>query len=347
MKKLSKVLAVILTAVIMLQINTGVNAYASEQERSPLDVYIDSVAGAYLPANGFSCTSVDVTPVYEVDNGDGGICFFIDDTVIGYVSIVEINGEYYSSFSCLDNEDVDNVFDTEEDFWLGLEGGSLFMITDDSVICLSGIMQPVYADTFPNTGSVSRTIQVQAPNINARTNNMYYYLSVTPVSNTINSGDGRCWAACVAASVNYQLDMMEEADDVYYRAASAPGHPSGTPTGTGAWVKFAFKTYGLTAYHVTCGLNLGRIENLLKKGIPFVCFLNNPSGQNHGVLLTGVNIMGSTRVYFLMEPNSASIVSVLVSEDALTDPDNYFVYSNSGNTYNGWFATVYNYDVAG
>jgi hypothetical protein len=173
----------------------------------------------------------------------------------------------------------------------------------------------------------------------------YNYLYVTPVSNGYDpyNGAGLCWAACVAAKSNYQigtsLSAIRVLNDCINNTTQGEIAAYGRPSGSVHWIDRAFSFEGLSTTNMAGGLTISQITAQLASNKPIFMYLTN--GQvSHTILAIGVYADGSTNVYYVMDPNQGSIVSINVSQSALSNPSN-FSYITSTRTYSTWYWSFY------
>lgn len=340
MKK--RVLAFYVSLIMVLTTLLGNVAVVYASSNNEMDEYAASVVGSFLHANGYwgeDCYLSQSYPVYDVlDEDISHHLYFVleEGQVVGRLAVFENEGQYNTGYI----HGAIEGFDPNDPFQLYLSGNSLFLRQNLVDIQISGEGQ---YDNF--VGEIPVLAQVICENndiqINQVVNRMtYYYLPVSRVPNSTVNKIGICWAACIAARVNYHQGKNLTARNVYDACnATAIGRPSGTPSGVPEWIQYGYSKYGINTTCAEAGKNFGQVCDLLSSDKPIYCSFTD--GTNfHAVLLIGVYQEGSSNIYMFRDPNESNLVSINVSNDALTDAT-LVTYTNSSLSLNNWRRSIY------
>lgn len=340
MKISKRLLGIILVAV--LSIVHLVPAKAEKVDNSPntsMDALVASEICSYLHSNNLYADYLSqAIPVWNADDDSikQYIYFVFDkEQTIGYMSVYG-NTKYQLNFinsnvSVKNGESIQLLYKDEE----------LLILSSEGARHLAGEYNDYINADFSGDKQcvVERTIEIQEQQ-QTRINPTVYQLLLPYVANSTVDGVGICWAACIASRVNYEKGKSLTAKQVYNKCNNATsGRPSGTPEGTGTWIKFGYSLYGIDVTCVNSGKNLSQITSLLSQNTPISCAFSR-SGGAHEVLLVGVYIDASTNVYTFRDPNETGTVSIKVSNAALTDSSKV-TYSNSSHTYSSWYRSIY------
>lgn len=337
-----RLLAVSVFLVMIFTTLFGNVVVVSASSNNVMDGYAANIIGSYLHANGYwgeDCYLSQACPIYDIlDEDISHYLYFVlkEGQVVGRLAVFENAGQYTTSYihGAIDG------FNPNNPFQLYLDGNSMFLRQNFVDIQISGEAQnenymgeiPVLAQVLYENNEIE---------INQIVNRMtYYYLSVSRVSNSSVNGAGLCWAACIAARVNYHQGTSLTARNVYDACnATATGRPSGTPSGIPEWIQYGYSIYGINTTYVTSGRNFGQICNLLSNDTPIHCTFTNGT-QVHGVLLIGVYQEGSSNIYMYRDPNESGVVSINVSNEALND-STLVTYTNTVYSFDDWCRSFY------
>lgn len=350
MKKACSIVLVI-TLLISLARTPSQQVYAASSNEFN---YVNSIAATYLKANHLygSISFSDAYPIYDLESSQThkNIYFFIKgDKIIASLIVSKIKDQYFSSFSTNYLQEFNNIFTNNIPSVLCSHSGYYILHSEKSNLILSrddySRKIDINALNYSNTATYiiegSHSIYINS----IQPMYTYNYLYVTPVSNGYDpyNGAGLCWAACVAAKTNYQagtsLSAIRVLNDCINNTTQGEIAAYGRPSGSVHWINRAFSFEGLSTTNMAGGLTISQITAQLSSNKPIFMYLTN--GQvSHTILVIGVYADGSTNVYYVMDPNQGSIVSINVSQSALSNPS-YFSYITSTQTYSTWYWSFY------
>lgn len=303
---------------------------------------------AYAYANNINCEDAFISnrfEVYDTRNNeiDHYIYFLIDtDIAIGMLNVYVEEDSYSSSFSPLYNSDIKKGSALQ----LYINDNGLFVREDENDTLLSGKDCSGNESAFLNYPILQVEIGSRIPSLRISRSNASYVIPVSFVANdTTESGNGLCWAACIASRVNYEKGRSYTARSIFSAASasSAVGKPSGIPVGTTEGMKYTYRLFGISTTS-TSTLTKDYLTDIIESNKPVIFNVFRTEGGKdigHSVLMKGYYVLSpSSIVYMFMDPNVETSVSIVVNTIAQQDPEE-FVYTNGQRQYDDWWSSVY------
>ena len=367
MTKIFKKLVAFLLVMVCITNVQCVNANAVEKKEDRLSAYVENILPQYLSANGLLADEYKVSEpiaLYNWETGESEKTFFLvfeGDNVVGQMVVQCYEGEYYSSFNTSYLDVLTNVYREKTPVAFGSYNECFVMRTATEKVLLSvankdnplkGLLDNVQKgisnlnDLQPITRN--ETIKVSPAVSQQRTIVYNKQLNVEWVGNIEVDGRGLCWAACVAAKVNYQKGTDLSARDVYNRLICIY---DGTPAGNNLWIERAYWLYEMdaTILNNSVGAGVCLMQLISEKPIHIGIGGSNESGEDvsHSVLISGVNytdVSGAAGIYTLMDPNVPSPVTLGVSPSVIQNGSGFYYVRSYGSeeyTFTEWNKTRY------
>lgn len=340
-----KLLNLILVCTIVI-LSFSDYATANASENHSMDQYATGIIAAYLRANEVAegiCYLSQAYAVYDTDiQSISHYVYFVqkDENIIGRLIVYWDENMYHSIYI---NGSISNI-DKKTPFKLFQSSNSMFIRVNNTNFFISGEKENInFTEEIPVTAKCLQDNNIIIYPFKGRSSMTHYYLDVPYVANRTDKG--WCWAACIAARVNYHQKTSYSAEDIF-NACNAPGtqRPSGTPKGFSQWIQYGYSLYGINTTIVHSGRTFAQICDLLSRNIPIYCGVDN-GVDGHAILLIGVHQEGtSTNIYMFRDPNiSSGIVSINVNSDVLYDSSLFSYYTNMPNAtiYNNWSESIY------
>ncbi len=306
----------------------------------------------------------DIIPLHNWDGEDENKYLVViskNNTMIGTLTVEYTGDNIISAFREEYIAELNSVVENGTPFQLGYSNGCFMIYSNNSFMVVEN---PDGVDTaFVNNLSADSTLMVvdileeniasavmprfsvyeTDPGCTLVTNYNHPHLS------TSTANKGLCWAACVA-SMAMQAGKATNlsAIAVYYNCynSTRDDKPTDTyPIGTNAWIKFAFKLYGMTVSSKSSALSTSEVINKINSNKPIICKLYGET-DNHAIVLwhcTDVN--ANAAQYVFMDPGSPSkgsdMISVVIDSALRADGTDLEITSKNGKNYSGWFGSLY------
>lgn len=339
--RIKQILALCISATLA---NISIPVKANEDNQ--IDSYALSVIPSYIYANGLANENnylSDGFAVYDLDEGvtEHYIYFLLSGT--DAIARLDVYGgeEQYSCFSLIENANIC----VGDELQIYLNDGGLFCRTENEDIFFAGENSVGCEDVNLEIDGQELTAKYPLELSGTSRSVRAYNIPLQYVGNAAtSSGAGLCWAACIASRANYEKGFQLTASNVYSAAcaSSAPGKPSGVPCGTVEWIQYTYSIMGISTTYAAGGKTKEQVVSIVSNQDPIYCGVYRKDGTDyigHGVLLKGYYIDDSVCVYFFMDPNCTSDVTIIVDSDAQLNPAD-FVYSN-GIEYEYWYRSIY------
>lgn len=316
-------------------------AYAESEKTDSKLEYAESAAALYLNSYDVDDNSIYLSQSYNVynldeeENSNDLYIVFEDDTIIGMLSVTEINGEFYSSFEFNSFDGLQSVYDKNE---------SISFVSSDEKLYVEESCEAYDVYDQNNTVSYNFSVTTEAEleksykvesAVSLYSTSVHTYkknLSVPIVQNESING-GLCWAAAIASKVDYLNTSTYIARDIYYTLKGVYGS---TPSGIPLWITRGYDYYGISTTTLYRMLDCVEVLNSINSDNPIHIDLFN-SSVGHSVLISGITINADgSGIYRLVDSNKMSYVDVIVPADVMT-ADSNFVYATSyGYTFDRW-----------
>lgn len=340
--KIKQILALCISAAL-----TNINIPVRANEDNQIDSYALSVIPSYIYANGLVNENnylSDGFAVYDLDAGvtEHYIYFLLSGTdAIARLDVYD-GEEQHSCFSLMEDANIC----VGDELQIYLNDGGLFCRTEDEDIFLAGENSVGCEDVNLEIDGQELTAKYPLELSGTSRSVRAYNIPLQYVANAAtSSGAGLCWAACIASRANYEKGFQLTASNVYSAAcaSSAPGKPSGVPYGTVEWIRYTYSIMGISTTYTSVGKTKNEVASIVANQKPILCCIYRTEGERdigHGVLLKGYYIDDSVCVYFFMDPNCKSDVTVVVDSDAQSN-SSILVYSNGYQEYDNWRTSIY------
>ena len=328
------------------------------------DIYIANSLPVYLSIEGEIYEDVEISSPIEIINKkdpEHRVYFITScDTYIGKLNVTYSaqNNRFVSSFMFDQNDEIDNILKENIPFAIvNTSPGTTALVTEDNMIMLSdvnsdsvnvGTAMDALAPVSLSPVDINYEVNtVSTASINSTEGTDYSVsLSVPYVSNaTTSTGDGLCWAACVAAVSNYIKGTSYTALNIYNALNNAY---SGTPSGTNEWISRGYTYCGMTCYLRGTMSFFDLYSILHDQGKPAIwgVYPNSSSHDGHAIVLKMLEGGDEYATFGFMDPNTSSTVYVKYDD---SDCDmNYFEYvadydgdGDSDSTYSDYRYTRY------
>lgn len=333
-------LAAIITSCTVAPCFSSAVSNTDEEINAQLE-YAESAAALYLNSYDVDDNSIYLSQpynVYNLDEKESGNDLYIvfeDDTIIGMLSVTEINGEFYSSFEFNSFDGLQSVYDNNE---------LISFVSSDEKLYVEESCEAYDVYDQNNTVSYNFSVTTEAEleksykvesAVSLYSTSVHTYkknLSVPIVQNESING-GLCWAAAIASKVDYLNTSTYIAHDVYYILSGLYGS---TPYGVPLWITRGYSYFGISTTTLYRMLDCVEVLNSINSDNPIHIDLFN-SSVGHSVLISGITINADgSGIYRLVDSNKMSYVDVIVPADVMT-ADSNFVYATSyGYTFDRW-----------
>jgi hypothetical protein len=300
--------------------------------------YAENILNTYLNQYDVDNDSIYISDAFGVYNADENAVYndvyivFEDETIIGMLSVADVDGEYYSSFEYDSYELLQDFYDHDEPVSFVGSNETIYELYDNVYVGCNF--------TSINTGvELERSYKVDIPEVSsAKVTTFQRNLSVPVVANTSVNGSGICWAAAIASKYNYIHNKSKTALDVYNALDAVY---SGTPSGNRTWTERGYDYYNIPCTYQAGMMNCVEVYNNIINDNPIHMSLSRNGGA-HAVLLSGITINADgSGIYRLTDSNRDVPVNVAVSAATMT-ADDEFVYATSyGYTYTSWYRSFY------
>lgn len=310
--------------------------------------YAENVLDTYLSSYDVNENEIYLsTPynVYDMENEketNDVYVVFEDDSVIGMLTVTEINGEYYSSFEFNNFETLQEIYDNNESFSLTCSNEQLYINKESEIYSVEDANITVECE-FSLISEVQTELEkeykVDISNIQTYANVYSYQKNLpVPIVPNVNINGGLCWAAAIASKHDYLHGATATATDVYY---ILKGMYNTTPYGVPEWIKKGYQYFNIpctTFYRmVDCVEIFNNIEN--NNPIHIDGFDNN---VGHSVLISGITINNDgSGIYRLVDSNRMSYVDIAVSEATMIGENNFVYATGYGYTFTDWTRSYY------
>lgn len=345
-KKIAAIIAVSLT----LSTGSSILSIASYTNGDVKDKdvqleYVEEILGTYLSSYDVDSNSIYISDAYNIYNLDSSqstndiYIVFENNSIIGMLSVDQVNGNYCSSFEYNSFNMLQNIYEHNKEISFVSSNESLYIESDSNIISLYKNNDNISYDFSITTEK--RLEKTNKVDLNIPLRSVHYYqknLSVPIVANASINGHGLCWAAALASRTNFINNSSLTALTVYYDLDSAY---SGVPAGSSTWIMNGYNYYGVTTTYLNRMLNCVEVYNNIRIDNPIQMSLSR-SGGSHAVVLSGITInTDATGIYRLTDSNKTTYVDVAVSSQTMTG-DAPFVYATSyGYTYTSWTKSYY------
>lgn len=362
---LKKLIAFLLVMVLVANVQCA-NANASDKKEDGLIAYVESMLPQYLTVNELLASEYRVSEpinLYDWETGESEKTFFLvfeGNCVVGQMVVQCYEGEYYSSFNTSYLDVLTKVYREKTPVAFGAYNGCFVMRTETENLLLSATnKENPLSGLSENTNrkalcsscllpiTIDDSIEV-SPAISSRMVVYNKQLDVDWVANSIMNYEGICWAACVAAKVNYQSETDLRARDVYN---SLLDEYNEIPVGNDYWIERAYLEYDvditMLQNSISAGACLTQLINERPIHISILGVDEEEESVAHSVLITGIqytDVSGTAGIYTLMDPNISSPVSLGVSPSVIQNGSgfNYVVTYEGGQIiYSSWTKTRY------
>lgn len=340
LKKCAAILAAIITGCTVTPCVSSA-AYDDTEKIDPQLLYAERAIVTYLNSYDVDSNAIYLSDSYNVYNldeeeyGNDVYIVFENDTIIGMLSVTDINGEYYSSFEFnsfdklqefYDNNDPISLVSSNEKLYVE-ESSETYEIYDKDVTIR-------YNFSITTEAELEKAHKLEIPNSTDLTRVYTYQKNLTvPIVPNESINGGLCWAAAIASKVDFLNTSTYVAHDVYYILA---GMYSGTPSGVPLWITRGYDYFGISITTYYRMLNCVEVYNSISSDNPIHIGLFN-SSVGHSVLISGITINADgSGIYRLVDSNKLSYVDVIVPADVMT-ADSDFIYATSyGYTFDHW-----------
>ena len=352
-KLIKKLVTIIAASTILITSSIGVEAESSNKisQQYKLDAYIESSLEGYVSLMFDEDDMVYASKPITIHNWDTGntnkqaVFVFDNDKIVGQLTISEINGEFYSSYSSPDYIDVINdMYRNKTDFVIGSEKGYFILDTqsktytlhntnikndEEENIVLSNVKTNVKNET-------ERSSIVKCNNtVNISNKRSINYMAPVPHVDPDPFHNKTCWAACVASMTNYKKGTSYTANNVYVDCwASVSYDPNNKPSGTYNWINTAYGLYNVSLSYLNSGLTGSSVVSYISWNRPIhIGVTDTTLNAGHGLVIAGVTSTGSGGYYYLMDTNESNYVTIYVNSTNWNSTSN-FAYVTSYDNYN-------------
>lgn len=319
MKLFKKALSVILCVQILICVAApafaqGVVSSADAQLRE----YLELVIPRYIQANSITVEgNVYVSneiDYYDFESGSSqsSIYFVISgEHIVGRLCVYDNNG-YASTFTAGIAQALDNCYTENTPLALGYINETSYLYTSaDGLQYIDGVYNS--ADALQQRADIPLVavtkdfaISVAMPRatvVASKVLNVGHLHSGTGLV----TGNGLCWAACVAMKVNYQMNSAIASANAVVNALGVryPQSAYGNPEGTTIWIERAFLLYGCGYIYTLSELTSSEVYQHLNNGKPImVCMVKPNVSVGHAVLIEGVAIYNNgDALYYIDDPD--------------------------------------------
>jgi len=352
MKKLKKILSITICLVFTFVLfTTTVSAEENKQTTqttitSEKTAYIDSILKEYLllekhtPSDDYYISNsyqINYFNSNTVDNATEIYFVFKDNDVIGMLNVGYNNNEYTSKYSRISNDVVSTLFAEKTPFALGYVSDDLYVYYNNQLVPL---LNNATTDIDMSVKSISTKSVIKERNYSftqIRSSALFNkVLNVTHVDNALNpyTGDGLCWAACVAMKANYQNNYSSPliAVGVLQLLRSKYESRYGMPVGTMVWVQRAYDYFNINSNGSMSGLTASQVSSIINNNKPIQIHLqgnlvSNGTSVSHAVLIIGCTIFSDHAIYIIDDPNLPERQYQSVSSTAMTNPNAFLYYA--------------------
>lgn len=353
MKKLSKKCAAFIASIIFSCSITPCFPYAYAEEISQSELQLDyakNILPTYLESYDVDNDSIFISDSYGVYNieyeyaGDDIYIVFEDNTIIGMLSVSNINGDFYSSFEYSTYETLQNLYEDGEEIAFIGDTQKLYVIDKSETFEIDNevdnIDTSVNYNFVANSGvELERAYKVDIPQaVSRQVISFKRNLSVPIVRNTTVNGKGICWAAAIASKVNYLNNQNYLALDIFNSLASTY---NAIPAGTKEWTERGYEFYNIPCTYKGSMMNCVEVYNNIVNDIPIHISLTDDE-VGHAVILSGITInTDGSGVYQLVDSNRSVPIDVSVSADTMTADANFVYATSYGITFTSWYRSFY------
>lgn len=298
-------------------------------EMDSLIEYLNTVLPVYIAdvaENGWDITYSDPIPVSE---GVNHYVVFQSDSILGMLTVGELDGKYTSSFDANDEKDVlfqklQIAYEMGETVSTRMVNGVETVVSDDSsaLYSKSGYVQLDKTNALKSTASSSGSC-------------LYYkQLNTTVVKNSTNkdNGQGLCWLASVLTKYNYEYNNNVP---VGYLLNALKQKYGAIPVGTPTWILRAYSYYygNNVIKRIDGMMTYSEITQKLQNDMPIHVSLRGVDTSNeevgHGVVLSGIKIYNGYSLYYIDDPNKTGHQAVYVSSDTMNARDDLTYYTST------------------
>lgn len=349
MKKFSKKCAAFLASAMLCCSITPCfsSVYAENIGSMELQLaYAECILPTYLKSYDINDDSIYISDSYSVYNtesdyaGNDIYIVFEDNTIIGILSVTNINGDFYSSFEYSTFDVLQNLYEDNEAITFIGNDQKLYVADESDTFEVYDNAESVNCNFAVNSGTeLERTYKVDIPQVMERqVVPVQRNLSVPIVRNTTVNDVGICWAAAIASKVDYLKGTTLSALDVFNALATAYNT---IPAGSKEWTECGYEYYNIPCTYKGSMMNCVEVYNNIVNNNPIHISLSSIDG-NHAVILSGITINSDgSGIYRLIDSNRNAPVNVVVSADTMT-ADADFVYStNYGYVFTSWYRSFY------
>lgn len=282
-----------------------------------------------------------------------------NDKIVGMLTVVEYEGEYYSSYALEAPTEIKTAFSTSTPFALGYINDQLAIITQSEITLLSANPDSK-TDTFNelNTASVTYTTLIKTDTIIADSPmRATMYMRIHDVRRVPNEGS-RCWAAAVASIGNYHRYTNYTTSTLIAECMRYQTQQTGAPKGNATWYTIAYRNIfdmnlnikGVDGFGIAPLTSNEIYGNLYTYG-PFQISVSRikPDGSSvsHVLVISGIWAENSESYpiqYYIIDPNNPTESAVIcnVNYDVMQNVSN-FVYVppySPDRIDNDWYRTI-------
>lgn len=226
-------------------------AYAESEGTDIQLEYAEKAAAIYLSSYDVNDDAIYLSQsynIYDLDNEENSNDLYIvfeDDTIIGMLSVTEINGEFYSSFEFNSFDKLQSAYDSNESISFVSSDEKLYIEEDSEAYDVYDQDNTVtynFAVTTEVELEKSYKVEDAASLYSTSVHTYKKNLSVPIVQNESING-GLCWAAAIASKVDYLNTSTYIAHDVYYILSGLYGS---TPSGIPLWITRGYSYLGIS-----------------------------------------------------------------------------------------------------
>lgn len=304
--------------------------------------YAENATALYLSSYDVDNDSIYLSQPYSVynldeeENSNNLYIVFEADTIIGMLSVTEVDGEFYSSFEFNSFDGLQSVYDNNE---------SISFVSSDEKLYVEESSESfgVYDQNNTVTYNFALTTEIELEKIHRVENNVSLYSTsvhtyqnnlLVPIVQNESINGGLCWAAAIASKVDYLNNSTYIAHDIYYILNELYG---GTSCGIPLWITRGYSYFGISTTTYYRMLNCVEIYNSINSNNPIHIDLFNSSSVGHSVLISGITINADgSGIYRLVDSNKLSYVDVIVPADVMTAESNFIYATSYGYTFDIW-----------
>lgn len=253
---------------------------------------------------------------------------------IGFITTTCVGDKIYSSYIFDNNVDVEKILNSGKSIGITVINNSVILFNDDLYVCIYGEKTDCLVNLTPAHQIIFNNVFFESV---SRHSDYYIDLGIPHIDNALTpSGNGLCWAACLASVLNYRQGTVFDAIGIYNNLLTLG---VGTPCGNNNW--YALGYYYCGGLTCTCTGNM-RFINLyntlvLNKPAIFGLFIGS-SNIGHAIVCKHLEGGNEYASYGFMDPNVPNTVYVHF-EDPTLNPNNFLYPMPLGNYY--WADTVF------